>query len=112
MVNITGNTYPVKEQLKALGAKWNQDCKAWQIDSAKLGQAEAIVRGQTPAQAGKCSKCGTAVKAPYTICWNCRPAPTTCKQCGCRADRWNKIYKNGVCRNCYRDDAEEAAMGY
>ena len=27
-IAITGNTYPVKDQLKALGARWNPDAKA------------------------------------------------------------------------------------
>ena len=34
MTAITGNTYPVKDSLKALGARWNPDQKAWMIDDS------------------------------------------------------------------------------
>lgn len=40
---ITGNTYPVKDELKALGARWNADKKAWMIDESKAGRAREIV---------------------------------------------------------------------
>ena len=44
-VAITGNTYPVKDALKSLGAKWNADEKAWMISSAKADEARKIVEG-------------------------------------------------------------------
>lgn len=44
-VAITGNTYPVKEQLKALGARWNPDAKAWMVEAEKAEQARNIVAG-------------------------------------------------------------------
>ncbi|RCS59705.1 hypothetical protein [Parvibium lacunae] len=37
---VTGNTYPVKEQLKAAGAKFDGENKAWVFDSwEQLDQA-------------------------------------------------------------------------
>lgn len=45
MVAISGNTYPVREQLKALGARWNAADKAWMVDDSKADQARAIVAG-------------------------------------------------------------------
>jgi hypothetical protein len=39
-------------------------------------------------------------------------APTVCKYCGVAASRYNKIYRNGKCAQCYRDEQEEADMGY
>ncbi len=45
LVAITGNTYPVKEQLKALGARWNGDAKAWMVAPDVAEQAKAIVAG-------------------------------------------------------------------
>jgi hypothetical protein len=45
LVAITGNTYPVKEQLKALGARWNGDRKAWMVTPDKVEAAKAIVAG-------------------------------------------------------------------
>lgn len=40
---ITGNTYPVKDALKALGAKWDKTAKGWRIDDALQDKARAIV---------------------------------------------------------------------
>lgn len=42
-VAITGNTYPVKEQLKALGGHWNAERKAWMVPEAKVEEARRIV---------------------------------------------------------------------
>jgi hypothetical protein len=37
-----------------------------------------------------------------------------CKQCGAspNARGWPRIYRNGICSDCYRDEAEEREMGY
>lgn len=48
LVAITGNTYPVKEQLKAIGARWNADAKAWMVTPDKAEQARQIVAGAGP----------------------------------------------------------------
>jgi hypothetical protein len=45
LIQITGNTYPVKDQLKALGARWNGDDKCWMISADKADEARAIVAG-------------------------------------------------------------------
>lgn len=44
-VAITGNTYPVKDQIKALGGRWNADAKAWMVPEDKADQARALVSG-------------------------------------------------------------------
>ena len=116
MTAISGNTYPVKDAIKALGGKWDSDKKAWMVPDDKAEAARKLVAGapvetKTP---GKCSKCGKPCKAPYTLCWECKPAPSKCKQCGATPDRrgWPRIYRNGVCSDCYRDEREEREMGY
>ncbi len=43
LVAITGNTYPVKDALKAIGATWNTEKRAWMIAEAKAQYARAIV---------------------------------------------------------------------
>jgi hypothetical protein len=43
MVAVTGNTYPVKEQLKKLGAKWDAESKCWMVPFHSAAQAKAIV---------------------------------------------------------------------
>ncbi len=44
-VSITGNTYPVKDQLKDLGAKWSKAQGVWVIGEDKADEARAIVAG-------------------------------------------------------------------
>lgn len=46
---ITGNTYPVRAELRALGGKWNPDAKAWEMPDDKADQARAIVAAAGPA---------------------------------------------------------------
>lgn len=58
---ITGNTYPVREDIKALGGTWNKAFKGWNVPDDKAEEARAIV-----AAAGH--------SAPYTP-KRCRPAP-------------------------------------
>jgi len=92
MTAITGNTYPVKDSLKALGARWNPDQKAWMIDDSKADQARKIVADATSAPSSE--------RRAFIH--------QKCLSCGKRADRYNKIYRSGECRDCY----EEREMGY
>jgi hypothetical protein len=48
MISITGNTYPVKDQLKALGGKWDAPNKAWIVPEDKADAARALVVGAGP----------------------------------------------------------------
>jgi hypothetical protein len=48
MVAITGNTYPVKDQLKAMGARWNSVAKCWEVAQHLAAQAQAIVPVMAP----------------------------------------------------------------
>lgn len=46
-VEITGNTYPVRMQLKALGARnWNSTRKSWQVPAENADAAWALVGGK------------------------------------------------------------------
>jgi hypothetical protein len=74
-VAIVGNTYPVKEALKSLGAHWNPDQKAWMIDAAKAEKARAIVAGaprstSTRPHSEKCHDCGQPSRG-YYYCYDC-----------------------------------------
>jgi len=44
-IAITGNTYPVKDQLKALGGRWDAARKAWMVPEDKADKARALVSG-------------------------------------------------------------------
>jgi len=50
LVAVTGNTYPVKDQLKALGARWNPDAKAWMVPQTQVAAARKIVAGAPAAR--------------------------------------------------------------
>lgn len=43
-VVITGNTYPVKEQLKELGGRWDPDLKGWSVPKASADYAYELVK--------------------------------------------------------------------
>lgn len=45
---IIGNTYPVKEQLKALGATWNKGAQGWNIPNENADRAREIVAAAGP----------------------------------------------------------------
>lgn len=82
MVEVAGNTYAVRDQLRAMGAEWDGQAKVWRVPASRLGAANALV-----------------ASAPKTFRY------TSCKQCGARpnARGWPRIYKNGICSDCYRD---------
>jgi hypothetical protein len=49
MKMILGNTYPVKEQLKQVGCRWNADRKCWMATTEEMAvKARSIVeQGQS-----------------------------------------------------------------
>ena len=76
-VAITGNTYPVKDQIKALGARWNADKKAWMVPLGKADQARKIVAGASStgrssqsSGSRRCHDCGAPSKSYYR-CYQC-----------------------------------------
>ena len=98
MIAITGNTYPVKDQLKALGGRWNADQKAWMVPETKAEEARKLVAGST------------TTSTTHSTHFH----PHKCIVCGV-AERRNsrgylevKIYRSGECQDCY----EERKMGY
>ena len=95
MVPVIGNTFPVKEDLKKLGARWDPDKKAWMVPEDKVEEAKKLVEAAPTKQIGNASK-------PFRH--------TRCQVCGHKATgRYGDvIYKSGECRDCY----EERKMGY
>jgi hypothetical protein len=66
MTAITGNTYPVKDQLKALGGRWNAAKKCWEVPDDKAEQARTLVPAARKASgyAGRsrnCKDCGCKI---------------------------------------------------
>lgn len=80
---ITGNTFPVKDQIKALGGKWDADAKGWKVPEDKAKEAQALV-DSAPAKVAstepskksskkyfaKCHDCGASSKGYYR-CYSC-----------------------------------------
>jgi hypothetical protein len=48
-VLITGNTFPVKDAIKALGGRWNPAAKGWDVPEDKANEAKLLVAGTAPA---------------------------------------------------------------
>lgn len=72
MIAITGNTYPVKDQIKALGGKWDANSKAWMVPEDKAEQARALLPAAAPKQ-----------NAYRALPSNRRPDVTKpCRKCG------------------------------
>lgn len=47
---ITGNTYPVRSQLKALGGTWDAAAQGWRVPNVLADAARKIVESAGPAQ--------------------------------------------------------------
>lgn len=82
VIAIHGNTFPVKDQLKSLGGRWNAEKKAWMVPADKADQAYKLVLGaaktngsyKTYSRAGwsGCS-CGSIEGQPRrSDCWTCK----------------------------------------
>lgn len=90
LVKISGNTYPVKDELKKLGAKWDAADKCWLIASDKADKARAIVEAAGPKKPYSGSGRGNSGfrgRSEYTRrggmrgCSACSAAGGMCRQC-------------------------------
>ncbi len=50
MTTITGNTYPVKDAIKALGGRWNKARQGWDVPDDKADEARELVAQAGPAE--------------------------------------------------------------
>lgn len=48
-VLVTGNTYPVKDQIKALGGRWDAAAKGWRVPADRAAEAQRLAGGATAA---------------------------------------------------------------
>lgn len=91
-VLITGNTFPVKDQLKALGGKWDANAKGWRVPSEKAADARDIVAavGQPSRTYSPAPKSQAAPRRDWQPCGYPGCSPSYCDECdgkGRRA-RW------------------------
>lgn len=94
-VYVLGQTFAIRDAIKSAGGHWDAERKAWWIGATKRAELEAAIAVAKPVD-----------QSSY---W-----PSKCKQCGCVPNRrgWPRIYRSGVCSDCYRDERDEAEMGY
>lgn len=90
-VLITGNTFPVKDALRAMGGVWDATEKGWMVPVARESEAKALVSGNSATQS----------KKPFRH--------YRCTRCGRKPgiSGWPRIYRNGLCSDCYSDDQED-----
>ena len=50
-VLIVGNTYPVKDQLKTLGGRWDAGARGWRVPEERATEAQALVAAHPAAAA-------------------------------------------------------------
>ena len=73
---ISGNTYPVRTQLRAMGGRWDADRRAWMVPAERAEEARRLVGAAPRTSAsrtgsGRCPDCGGAVRRGYRYCYSC-----------------------------------------
>lgn len=94
LVPISGNTFPVKDQIKNLGGRWDSVRKVWMVPEAHAAKARELAAGAHRTQPSE------------------RPTFSRCVSCGALPSKFNFILKSGECRDCFRDRKEEERIGY
>lgn len=87
---VTGNTYPVKDAIKALGGRWDAAAKGWRVPADKAARAQALVSG-APKSAPRATSSYSRSYAP-------RGRWTGCS-CGSREDN----PRDSDCASCQYD---------
>ncbi len=72
MVLITGNTFPVKDKIKALGGKWDAMAKGWNVPAEHASAIRSLVLGapKSTFKPRKC-KCGQPLTGRFFKCRDC-----------------------------------------
>ena len=69
MKPVTGNTFPIKDQLKKLGGRWDAESKCWMVPEDKIREAQRLadsvpaperMEGKKAAGTKKCAGCGVS----------------------------------------------------
>ena len=82
---ITGNTYNVKDALKALGGRWDSAARGWRVPAEKSDAARALVSAPT-------------AKASFQ---SARLVCRSCGQSGTRGDYpFSTMPGSGRCDDC------------
>jgi len=74
MIAITGNTYPVRVELRSLGGTWNSLTKSWLVPDDKAEMARSLVMGaghksyRKPGRYARVQRHGRCEDAPCCGC--------------------------------------------
>lgn len=86
-IPVSGNTFPVKEQLKALGGRWDAARKCWMIPEQNADKAFALVQNAPRSAQGKGTyrQYTSSARGAWTGC-SCgsredNPRPSDCASC-------------------------------
>ena len=66
---VTGNTFPVKEALKALGGRWDAVNKGWNVPANNATKARELVNGKQVKPVSKFNRIGSGI--PCGQCHGC-----------------------------------------
>lgn len=58
MLPLYGNTFPIKEQLRGLGGRWDAAEKVWKLPPEKLAAAQKILAEMPQEETKQCWECG------------------------------------------------------
>lgn len=112
---IVGYVYPIKDQLKEAGARWNPNGKFWYINE----KSDVVKISYVIQEFNKknnvyrwCERCGGKCKLPFTTCCRCKELEkekeidTTCQCNYCEADIDMNIDKKAfdlkrICNKCF-----------
>jgi hypothetical protein len=89
-VLVTGNTYPVKDSIKALGGRWDAAAKGWRVPAAQADKARSLVAGAPRSTFTRAS----SSRSSYAR----RPGRWTGCSCGSREDSAGDLIPSS--RNC------------
>lgn len=93
-IAISGNTYPVKDQIKALGGKWDAARKSWMVPADRADAARKLV-ASAPRQSSYGSYSTIGQRQQYRMS---RAGWTGCP-CGSIEDR----PRDSDCERCQHD---------
>jgi hypothetical protein len=91
---VSGDTFAVREVIKANGGRWNAASKVWEVPSGKVAALEIAINTAPKATAKPAAK---SARPAYAA----RPAASgTCRARGCG----RPVYAAGYCRSCGHDE--------
>jgi hypothetical protein len=80
---ITGNTYPHRQALRALGGRWNPIAQGWEVPAELADRCRALVAGGRPAYTPRTVSTVTRFSTGAEVYTNRRGRCEDAPCCGC-----------------------------